>query len=441
MTSAALQNLDEPGATWKNMGMQLVKEKYGEAMIEEAIANEFPTDPASGYSISFTTASLAFGYALATFEHRRRPTHTTCIGGYAGKAVISADPRLPKSSLFKNGKTYKAVVRHSNAVNRRVPGRDDAMASPRGMAIRLGTDFDLVMNTGVSVTNFNADSMAPFLAAFTSGSESLYVDFSKRYPHVMEANIDSWKRAPSSMTNLHYYTQQAVRFVDDEGNTYAAKFRSVPMGKGPGSHVAPPWDGQLDEKDQRNLVNEPPPHHMDVRLPGETRDPEYLTEDMKARVSGASVVQYRLQIQLHPLPKGFTGATRDVSVDHSIFNNWIQWDEARYPWMDFATVTLDTFLPINVANGLDFSLPDMPDGTLSVFGALSSSDFNSVNAVRVRAYRATQRMRRRLQRMYWFFGCARAEDDEEGTQRSFAVVPMYWRSVANMRSTTNMRMV
>ena len=94
------------------------------------------------------------------------------VGG-AGFAAVVNHPKFPDHEFFRPGRHFRVRLRHEN-----LSFQDDAMLDGRVTCIKFcddkeGGPLDLVLHTGRVAPYHNAAAFEEFLAAFSTGQETL----------------------------------------------------------------------------------------------------------------------------------------------------------------------------------------------------------------------------------------------------------------------------
>ncbi len=330
----------------------------------------------------FTTAALLRG---------GRPTHTKGVA-VTGSFEVTSLPTYPKNTFFTPGRTFDIVLRHGN-----VAYDDDAAMDIRGAALRLVARegegdhkperpihlatpaMDLLMNTG-EVSFSSAKVFLDFARASggTPGHEgpvdvrALEAYFKPR-PVIRRQFEIGLRRAPSSFTRLRYHSQIPLRFHGGDGKERYARFRLVPGDGAPeegfpsASDLATPW--------------------LQDRHVGETRDFQYMRDEMKARAHAHAT--YALEMQVYE-PAG--------QVDVAMLDPGRAWDEEALPFHAVGRITLDKALHPKRTEDLAYNIGHLP-AAFSLVPCRTLSDFGSIGFVRAHVYTVTQRVRRVMRKM------------------------------------------
>ena len=125
--------------------------------------------------------------------------------------------------------------------------------------------------------------------------------------------------------------------------------------------------------------------HGSSRPDGDDHPRSYLVEEYRDRLSKAPII-YRLQIQCRDW---------DVGETHEFFNSSRYWDEARFPWLDLASVEITEALPDPVTERMRMWLGHQPD-SLGLTNADSAADYRSLAYARYYVYTTSQSSRKWL---------------------------------------------
>lgn len=298
-------------------------------------------------------------------RRKLRGTHSFGVGA-AGRVRVVDAPTFPAHSFFVPGREFPLRLRHGTLQF------EDAAMDIRSAALKFSdhhaeSPLDLVMNTGPASAFWNVPSFLDFIKAKRTGKEAL-IAWSIRSPRGRDAAIGALRRAPESFARLSYYAQLVFSFQGADGVPRWVKYRLVPADGRPDSGLPSaadlerPWDQE--------------------RLPDEARPKHYLAAELTERLARGPV-QYRLQLQLH---------TPQAGDSQELLNSAAPWDQAKYPWQDLATVTLDRALSAEETERLAFNIGHQPP-SLGVLPAKSPEDYNSLGYLRTRIYGAAQRGR------------------------------------------------
>ncbi|KAK1288657.1 4-coumarate--CoA ligase-like 1 [Acorus calamus] len=317
--------------------------------------------------------NLAGNLAITTMKVKSRYFHRIGVGGRGIMKVFDDLPMFPDHEIFRAGKSFPVIVRHSNSLS----ADDDARIDARGAALRIlseGPDetplLDLTLKTGKA---FYARTIADFARWLVCGLPARE-ELVKRAPHIGDAVWGSLRNA-SSYAELHYYSNfcRLLRFVDSR--EMYAKFKLRPadasIGEDSGAVVPkgilPPETGAIprDEHDNRPML--------------------FLAEDFRRRVERPGGVRYVFQMQIRPVPSNEAG--RDSALDCTC-----PWDESSFPYIDIGEVMLDHNLTTEESERLEFN-PFQRCAGVDVIRATSCTSSASIDHGRSLVYEICQRLR------------------------------------------------
>ncbi|HBB34247.1 MAG TPA: hypothetical protein DDZ80_12875 [Cyanobacteria bacterium UBA8803] len=309
----------------------------------------------------------------------RRATHS--FGSLAlGKLEVIKDINIPKHRIFSPGNQFPVLVRHAN-----IKGfPDDAILDGRGATVRILkgapdtplaslklADYivDILMSTGRCFFMNNAASFSRWVAASMEERAKLLVEFPKIKPIFHEII-----RNPESYTKLYYYSQTTYLFksAEDPAKKYLLRYRLINADRASDT-------GFIDESNLRLPLDYLP------RLAKDFRPPNYLQQDFRQRVLQKGV-QYILQIQLQEVSDSLEA--NEIAKDSTI-----AWDEAKYPFRDVATIGLNSIVPDEIAEPLEFNAYHAPDD-LALILAYSIKETASINHLRSIVYEISANMRK-----------------------------------------------
>ena len=371
---------------WKNNWERYYIAKYGENILSEASASQFPIPmpPPDEADLKKQQGKAAFTFMLAATAFARRPTHPAGVGAY-GMFEVLENKNIPPTSFFIPGKIFHLRCRHSNGVGVRTPDKkhfDDAALEVRSLSIKLakGRDdspFDLNLNTGEFAGFFNLPSFREFVYMSTMNDQKLFDEFAVKYPSCLMAEVEGFRRAPETYAQMTYYSQTCRSFNSLDGKKRYCKFRAVPYGNRPFTEVDPePF--MPDEADQERIVTRPMMSHH--RLDTEERPTDYLRNELKNRVRN-EVVKYRLQIQLY-----------DAKADDTdeVFNANKAWGT---PFHDLGIITLHTPMNDYETEQTSFNIANCPP-CIELIKPKNAHDYNTINWTRRAVYGRTSKIRR-----------------------------------------------
>ncbi len=356
----------------------------GALVVARARTNPWASDISAGIP-GWTPMDLLSGpmMALQGTGNRRRASHLVGVGARGWFRTPDAFATgVPENRFFEPGLRLPCVVRFANLTE-----LDDASLDVRGAALAVtdparGLRFDMVMNTGSSapvrdVIDFALFVGSKFLPTFAS-KLVVQSDATKR-----EGAITGVRRAPESFTKLYFHSQ-IVRWWFDRhsGAVHLVRYRIAP------DDLAAPESGLPGPEDAKHVW-------LRDRVDGDTRPTDYLRKEFKSRFDAATnadgtpaltPVRMRFQAQYHPDAAGLGEQFYDASVD---------WPEHDHPWFDVGFLELESALPDEVTETLDFWPGFHPPG-LGVPPSSGPFDPRSLGDSEVRVMLVLQRYRRWL---------------------------------------------
>jgi catalase len=290
---------------------------------------------------------------------RERMSHDN---GITSKGVVHVFDHLTITphDFFEPGRSFSCRLRHAS-----VSYMDDTIIQVRAASLKFAdsryeSPLDLEMNTGTISLFWSARNFIEFAQCREKTNGTAFVRFYDKYPRGLDAAWDGIRKDPTSFAEMYYHSQCAQLFIGKDGVRRYAKFRLIPFDRCPET-------GLVNRRDFNGLWSE-------EVAPGQTRSPNYLKHEFIERMRKAKVC-YILQIQLHtPVP----------GESDEIFNCNVEWDPETHPYLDVATVELDTVLSLDENNMMRFSVGHAPP-SLALLPAFSVDDYNSVNYMRVRS--------------------------------------------------------
>jgi catalase len=296
-----------------------------------------------------------------SFRSRLRMSHKNGILA-AGRVRVVDHPSFPDHDFFRPGAEFPCRLRHAS-----ISYLDDAMLVVRAASLKFadGLDaspLDLLMNNGQTSFFWDVVSFQGFGRVTDQGRDPHFVKWMEDWPLTRRSLLESVRRDPQTFAQLYYYSQTPFEFHARDGRLRYVKFRLVPGDRGPETGLVDwtqePWNTGWTQ----------------AILPGETRSRNYLKDEYRQRVARGPVT-YHLQLQLkEPGP----GDSRD-----DLLSCMVVWDEARCPWLDVATVTIDRTLPYEEEQRSVFSIGHLPP-SIRVAAATSVHDPASLNYLRLR---------------------------------------------------------
>ncbi|EEF48850.1 conserved hypothetical protein [Ricinus communis] len=320
--------------------------------------------------------NLAANLAATTLKVKSRYFHRIGVSGKGHLQMYNNIKGLPEHNIFKAGKRYPIVVRHSNSLS----ADDDARIDARGAAIRLLSDekeigasfslLDITLKTGKAFYARTVGDFATWLVCGLPARE----EFVKRVPHIRDAVWMSLRNS-DSYAELHYYSNICRLFRFTDGQEMYVKFKLRPYdanisedsGKVEPTAILPPETGAIprDDKDTRPLL--------------------FLAEDFQRRVSSPGGVCYIFQLQIRAVPDD--EAIRDIALDCTK-----PWDETEFPYIDVGEITIDQNLTGEESERLEFN-PYLRCPEIDVIRATSCSQSASIDHGRSLIYEICQHLR------------------------------------------------
>jgi arachidonate 5-lipoxygenase len=303
----------------------------------------------------------SYGYAgllivVVSFWQRVRMSHNNGTTA-TGRIKIVDAPAFPEHDFLTAGREFACRLRHAS-----VSYDDDTVIQVRAASLkfaesRYDSPLDLEMNTGTISLFWTARNFLEFFSTQEMVNDLAFSRFYDKYPLGLAAAKDGIRKYPETFAQMYYHAQTAQLFLGKDGVKRYCKFRLIPEDRGPETGLIP-----LSELEDR---------WVEVAAPGEPRSQNYLKEEFAERVKRGPVV-YHLQIQLH---------TPSPDDSPEILSCSVAWDEATHPFMDVATVEVDTLLSLDENNLMRFAVDHCPP-SLGVLPAESIDDYNSINYMR-----------------------------------------------------------
>ncbi len=308
----------------------------------------------------------------------RRATHSY---GTVAKGVLKVLDTLdiPQHKIFNAGQEYPVLLRHAN-----IKGfRDDAILDGRGATVRILTGnahaplselkldqgiVDILMSTGRSFILGEATSFARWVASSMKARTAMLKEFPKITPIFHEIIRD-----PDSYTQLHYYSETTYNFTSLDQQCFFLRYRLI------NRHNPSADTGWLESEEVKLPLDYLP------RVASDTRPETYLQDEFRQQVRNAGV-SYLLQVQLQPV-------SGDLESDERAKDCTIPWKEADYPFHDVAVLDLDSILPDELAEPLEFNPYHAPP-ELGLILAQSARETASVNHLRSVVYQISANMRK-----------------------------------------------
>lgn len=361
----------QPEGKWygdfRNHGLALHRELFGEAAHRQALADSFalPMPSASRrHRLDLTRQGALLGLYFSVQGARtgQRGTHAP---GVSARGVIRMRSALdiPEHPFFRPGRTFACRLRHSNA-----SFADDAALVIRGAALKFSdsdmhTPLDILMNTGATPAFYCPHSFMVFArgrGAVTRDDWSSQVEVLRRLPAFFVGAIGGMRAAPESYAQLSYYNQTIAPFRGLDGQLQGMRIRMVD----PDLELE---SGLLSEAHQRRV-------HDQRRDADDSRPHDYLRTEFAERVRTQGV-RYTLQIQLRPIEPDHD--------THEVFNPMRLWPDR--PWSDLADVEL--YAPLSdTENARTRFWPGNQAEGLGLFDGWHVRDYNALTWIRVHFY-------------------------------------------------------
>lgn len=308
----------------------------------------------------------------------KRATHSY---GTTAKGILRVLESLtiPEHKIFRSGKEYAVLLRHAN-----IKGfRDDAILDGRGATVRILDNnihaphsemnlhqsiVDILMSTGRSFILGDAVSFGQWVASSMEDRVTMLQTFPQIVPIFSEIIRD-----PESYTQLHYYSETTYNFTGLNNTSCFLRYRLI-------NQQNPTVDkGWIDPKYVKMPLDFLP------RVASDTRPETYLQEDFRQKVRHGGV-SYLLQMQLQPV-------TESVEINERAKDCTIPWEETAYPFHDVAILDLDSILPDELAEPLEFNPYHAPP-ELGLILAKTAQEKASVNHLRSIVYQISANMRK-----------------------------------------------
>jgi linolenate 9R-lipoxygenase len=308
----------------------------------------------------------------------RRATHSY---GTTAQGVLRVLDSLtiPEHNIFLPGKEYAVLLRHAN-----IKGfRDDAILDGRGATVRILDDnihtplskmnlhesiVDILMSTGRNFILGDAVSFGQWVASSMPDRAKMLQTFPQIVPIFSEIIRD-----PESYTQLHYYSETTYNFTGLNNESFFLRYRLV-------NQQNPTVDtGSINPKYVKMPLDFLP------RVASDTRPENYLQADFRQKVRHGGV-SYLLQMQLQPI-------TESIETNERAKDCTIPWEETAYPFHDVAVLALDSILPDELAEPLEFNPYHAPP-ELGLILAKTAREKASVNHLRSIVYQISANMRK-----------------------------------------------
>lgn len=321
-------------------------------------------------------ADLTRALARGAQQRGGRATHTTGVSA-TGRLRIVADADVPPHPLLQRGAEYAVALRHASFKG----FADDAVRDGRSASLRILADdargddgqlrledgaLDLILSTGDTFVLRDAQIFHRwFFADLEQRAEIL------TWYDAFRPSFADFVRSPDSFLDLDYYSQITYHFDAADGRRFLARWRLTAPG-------ARPDGGKVDPSELVLPLDYVP------RKDGDARSTTYLRDDFRRRVREGGV-DYRLQVQLRPLPA-------DPAARRAAADTTAAWPEDQFPHRDVAAIHLDAVLPEDAAARLALNVGRMPRG-LELLRADDADDPAAIGHLRVIAYQASAAVR------------------------------------------------
>lgn len=343
------------------------------------------------------TVFVTFLVSLNSLINRVRMSHEngiTCLG----QLEIVSDPEFPDHPFFTPGRQFACRVRHAAA-----SFLDDAKLVVRSASVKFAdsrkeSPMDVLMNSGQTPLFWDARTFLGFMKVSTQGRGKFYTSFLRTHPNAAFGGGDAVRRNPDSFSKMSYNSKTATGFIGNDGVYRYARYRLIPAD----------WNGvdsgTPDEFDRTHSWLQNP--YRD-----ESRNRNYLKEELREYLEAGNKVHYKLQIQLREKPN-------DGSEQYWL-SCALPWDETRFPFMDLAHLELEQALSYEESTMTQFRMSNHPD-SLPVPGATSIDDPNSLNLLRLQGVWA----RRTRLLAYRLFGMPKAFPDSRKNPDWVGIPPL-----------------
>ena len=276
--------------------------------------------------------------AVNSLVTRNRMSH---VNGIATRGKVRFLDRLdgvPANDFFRPGLEFPARCRFAS-----VSFMDDAMFIARAASIKFADDdarspLDLLMNTGQTAPFWNVRTFWQFLIANMKGLGAAVVPYMKSDPTLYVGSIDPLRRNPETFAQMYYYSQIPFTFKAKDSRPRYVNFRLIPWDRGVEA-------GLLEPEDTPDWA-----WCWEGIRPGETRSPNYLKDELAARLARGPI-RFHLQIQFHDIRPG---------ENRKVLSASMTWDEVTHPWHDLAEVTIEDMLDYKTSNETVFMIGNRP---------------------------------------------------------------------------------
>jgi len=269
---------------------------------------------------------------------RNRMSHVNGIATRGRVRLLDRLDGIPANDFFRPGLEFPVRCRLAS-----VSFMDDAMFVARAASLKFAdadrdSPFDLLMNTGQTAPFWNVRTFWQFLIANMKGLGAAVIPYMKSDPTLYVGSIDPLRRNPETFAQMYYYSQIPFTFKAKDGRPRYVNFRLIPEDRGAEA-------GLLEPEDAPDWA-----WCWEGIRPGETRSPNYLKDELAARLARGPI-RFHLQIQFHAIRPG---------ENRLVLNASMTWDEATHPWHDLAEVTIDEMLDYKTSNVTVFMIGNRP---------------------------------------------------------------------------------
>lgn len=332
------------------------------------------TRPRSGFRLTLgiltvATVSRVF-QVLFTIHVKKTKQRASHAYGFAmsGHAKVTWNEAFAPGFL-SHGRNLRVVLRHATIVQ-----AHNAALDGRGVGIRLTSDhgesMSLLCNASPRTPFWDTRSTAAFFAAMGGNEAKVrkWIEGSARVAAAWKAGVS---RAPTSLAELAYWSQQPVLLHGADGVDRAVRFRVR------GAGVTDP-----EGANHLSAADAEAPWAQE-RRPGTSLPADYLRDEYRDRLASGPV-RYVLDAQFLELDDI---ATRDT------FAGDAHWDETVAPWIEVATIAVDRMLDPAEEDEIRLYPGEYPNG-IELFRPAGPADPNVVLWYRSRVYWRAQEARR-----------------------------------------------
>lgn len=301
---------------------------------------DFPPEEAADPPDGWTLIDMISGplIALRVLFGKRRGTHAHGVAATGNWHPAGRDPNAPPHDYFFRPAwpdSVEVTMRFAN-----VTFKDDAGMDVRGAALRIQAPgeapLDLLMNTGSCGPIENVAQFA-LLVASKAFPRFMVVKAVKKNRKGREGGISGLRRAPSSYSHLHYYSQSTRYWLTPSDERLLVRYRIIPADPDVIESGLPDYHDRVRSWERERRADETRPH-------------DYLRRELRQRLE-TSKVRMKLQAQFHRPSPGDTLAW---------YNGMYDWPPEDHPWFDLGVAELDEGLPDAQAERLRFSPVNHP---------------------------------------------------------------------------------